>query len=284
MSVPVLVLAACSTPTAPDAPLDEEEAAPEGEVPVACRNVHLDHLDTDWVSVQGDVANPKIRLRVTKTADGYEGFWVDGSFTRRRLAGKKRERDVKLVEVATPEKQASGDTSLVSVSLKPRPQSCSLRATIGRTDEGVDVMTPSAIELVPFPEVEGVTFSYAPADEPLFLGEAAQSRAARDREMAAGGAKSDAALGTIPVGTWSAAAEDGDPSCTYDMDLYFDDQLAAELSPLAAGPVAGGHRHWFHAWEAPYSGNHHFEMFRYRTCAGGARELIAIAGIDAILM
>jgi hypothetical protein len=247
--------------------------------------VHLDHLDTDWVSVQGSVANPKVRLRVTKTAESsYEAFWVDGSFTRRKLAGKKRERDVKLVEVPTPEKQASGDASLVSVSLRPRPQSCSVRATIGRTEEGVDVMAPTAIELVPFPQVDGVTFSYAPADEPLFLGEAARSRAARDRELAAGGPRSDAPLGTVPVGTWSPVEADGDPSCTYDMDLYFDDQLVTALSPMPAGEVAGGFRHWFHAWEAPFSGNHHFEMFRYRTCAGGAREPIAIAGIDAILM
>lgn len=283
MSLPLLALVSCSQETPPDVELDEE--APEGDVPVQCRNVHLDHLDTDWVSVQGSVANPKIRLRVLKTAEGvYEAFWVDGSFTRRRMAGKRREKDVKLVEVLTPEKQASGDTSLVSVSLRPRPQSCSVRATIGRTDEGVDVVMGTAIELVPFPLVEGVTFSYAPADEPLFLGDAAKSRAVRDRQVAAGGPTSDIALGTIPVGTWSSVEADGDPACTYDMDLYFDDQLVTNLSPMPAGEVADGHRHWFHAWDAPFSGNHHFEMVRHRTCAEGARELIAIAGIDAILM
>jgi hypothetical protein len=277
-------LAACTKEPDADAALDDEEAAPEGDVPVACKNVHLDHLDTDWVSVQGTTANPKVRLRVMKVGEGYEAYWVDGSFTRRKLAGKKRERDVKLVEILTPDKQASGDASLVSVSLRPRPQSCSVRATIGRSEEGVDVMMPTAVELVPFPQVEGVTFSYAPADEPLFLGEAATNRAVRDRQLAAGGPQSDIGLGTIPVGTWSSVEKDGDPSCTYDMDLYFDDQLVVELSPLPAGDVDGGERHWVHQWEAPFSGNHHFEMFRYRTCADGKRELIAIAGIDAILM
>ena len=283
MSLALLWLAACTKPTGPDAALDEEEA-PEGDVPVTCKNVHLDHLDTDWVSVQGTTANPKVRLRVMKVGEGYEAYWVDGSFTRRKLAGKKRERDVKLVEVPTPEKEASGDASLVSVSLRPRPQSCSVRATIGRAEDGVDVMMPTAVELVPFPQVEGVVFSYAPADEPLFLGEAATSRAARDRQLASGGPRSDIAFGTIPVGTWSSVEKDGDPSCTYDMDLYFDDQWVAELSPMAAGEVTDGQRHWLHQWAAPFSGNHHFEMFRHRTCADGNRELIAIAGIDAILM
>jgi hypothetical protein len=284
MSLALVWLAACTKEPAADAALDDEEEVPEGDVPVACKNVHLDHLDTDWVSVQGTTANPKVRLRVMKVGENYEAYWVDGSFTRRKLAGKKRERDVKLVEVLTPEKAASGDASLVSVSLRPRPQSCSVRATIGRSEEGVDVMMPTAVELVPFPRMEGVTFSYAPADEPLFLGEAATNRAARDRQLAAGGPQSDIALGTIPVGTWSSVEKDGDPSCTYDMDLYFDDQLVVELSPLPAGEVDGGERHWVHQWEAPFSGNHHFEMFRYRTCADGKRELIAIAGIDAILM
>jgi len=283
MSLALMWLAACTRQTEADAELDDEEV-PEGDVPVACKNVHLDHLDTDWVSVQGTNANPKVRLRVMKVGDAYEAYWIDGSFTRRHLAGKRRERDVKLVELPTPEKAASGDVSLVSVSLRPRPQSCSVRATIGRTEEGVDVMMPTAVELVPFPQVEGVTFSYAPADEPLFLGEAATSRAARDKQLASGGPRSDIALGTIPVGTWSSVEKDGDPSCTYDMDLYFDDQLVTDLSPVAAGEVADGNRHWFHMWKAPFSGNHHFEMFRHRTCADGKRELIAIAGIDAILM
>ena len=67
------------------------------------------------------------------------------------------------------------------------------------------------------------------------------------------------------------------------MDLYFDDLFVDELSPMPAGEVVDGQRQWFHTWEAPYTGNHHFEMYRYRTCAGGARELIAVAGLDAIL-
>jgi hypothetical protein len=280
-----MVLAACSSQTH-DAPTTDDaelEAAAEGDVPVQCKNVHLDHLDTDWTSVNGTTANPKIRLRVMKTDAGYEALFVDGSFTRRELAGKKRERDVKLVEVPSAAKVASGDTSLVTISLRPRPQSCSVRGNIGREDNGVDVVSSVATDFVPFPQVDGVVFSYDPEDEPLFLGEAAKSRKARDKQVAAGGPRNDTEMGTVPVGTWSSVEADGDPSCTYDMDLYFDDLLVDELSPMPAGEVADGHRHWFHAWEAPYTGNHHFEMFRFRTCAGGSRELIAVAGLDAIL-
>ena len=42
-------------------------------------------------------------------------------------------------------------------------------------------------------------------------------------------------------------------------------------------------RHWTHTFEAPYTGNHRFELHRYRACDGGARELIGVAGTDAAM-
>ena len=98
-----------------------------------------------------------------------------------------------------------------------------------------------------------------------------------------GDAKGDTSMGTVPVGMWSDVAADGDEACTYDMDLYFDGQAVAELQKIAAGEAKDGLRHWYHAWDAQFTGNHHFEMYRYRTCADAKRERIGIAGIEAIL-
>jgi hypothetical protein len=36
-------------------------------------------------------------------------------------------------------------------------------------------------------------------------------------------------------------------------------------------------------WYAPYSGNHHFELYRHRSCGGGPRELIDVRCIEAVL-
>ena len=84
-------------------------------------------------------------------------------------------------------------------------------------------------------------------------------------------------LGTIPVGTWSEVAKDGDQSCSFEMDLYFDGRLIDGGTGIAAGPVDGEYRHWTYTWEAPYSGNHNFELYRYRKC-GDERTLLGIAG------
>jgi hypothetical protein len=47
--------------------------------------------------------------------------------------------------------------------------------------------------------------------------------------------------------------------------------------------VSGETRHWTHTFEAPYSGNHRFELHRFRQCDGGTRERIAVAGTDAAM-
>jgi len=86
----------------------------------------------------------------------------------------------------------------------------------------------------------------------------------------------------VPVGMWSKAAEDGPESCSYDMDLYFDDQLVEERRRVPAGDVRNGFRHWYVDWDANWSFNHTFEIHRFRSC-GGTRELIAVAGIEAVL-
>ncbi len=263
--------------------------APEQEVPERCKNVHIDKLAIDWIAVRGNAPDPKTRMRLRQTSDGYEAWYVGGFFTKLTLSGDKRDDDVKFTEVPTRKRKEAydaGDGSVVRAYLKPSLKDCAVQAFIGTVDKaGKEEIPPRPIEMLPFPAQEGVTFSFQPATEGLFLGEAAQDPKARDKQVEElGGANPDHEMGTVPVGMWSSVAADGDPGCTYDMDLYFDDQLATEVSPKAAAAPVDDTRHWFHEWEAPFSGNHHFEVHRFKTCAGGARELIAVSRIEAVLM
>ena len=83
----------------------------------------------------------------------------------------------------------------------------------------------------------------------------------------------------IPVGLWTDGAAD---DCTYSMDPFFDDQPVEGKQDVAVSTVKSGRRQWYAEWFAPYSGNHIFEMYRYKTC-GGTKDLIAVAAIEAIL-
>jgi len=278
MALWFVVLAGCGgSDGAPD--------AAEDEIPLQCRNIHVDRLAADWTSVEGQTANPKVRLRVVESADGYQAIYIDGSFVRRTLSGVKRDSDVKFTEVpdaARRRRVAAGQEALVRLYLKPSLKDCALKAFVGTVVDGKESIPPRATEFLPLPEQSGVVFSFDPATEPLYLGRAATDRAVRDAQLSEG-PEPVAEMGAVPVGTWSAVEDDGDPSCTYDMDLYFDDLLVTEISPVAAAEPEDGERHWFHQWDAPFSGNHHFEMFRFRTCSDGQRVRIAVAGIDAVL-
>ena len=269
----------------------EPEEAPEAEVPEQCKNVHLDRLSADWLGVVGGTGDPKTRMRVMpgEAADKmYEAWYIGGFFTRTTLKGLKRTDDVQFTELPTAAKQRridAGEAQLMRMYIKPSLKDCALKAYVGTVDkDGKEQVSPKAIEFVAFPEQAGVEFAFQPPDETLFLGAAARDKATADKMLSASGqADPNHDLGPVPVGGWSAVARDGDPSCTYDMDLFFDDRKVNELSPSPAGAVADGFRPWFHEWDAPYSGNHHFEFHRFRTCADGKRELLAVAAIEAVL-
>lgn len=283
VSVPLLAVLAlgCGGAPAPD-------AAQAPEVPEKCRNVHVDRLAGDWIAVKGQQADPKTRVRVLETDGGYEAWFVGGFFQRKRLAGVKRDQDVQFTEIPDERKKkavAAGEETLVRMYLKPELKACAVKAFVGAVDgTGKEQIPPTGFEFVPFPAQEGVTFAFHPPTARLFLGEAARDRKKADKQVAElGGPDPSHEMGSVPVGTWSEVARDGDPGCTYDMDLYFDDRRIEELVKTPAGEVKDGWRHWFHVFEAPYSGNHHFEMHRFRTCGDGARELLEVASIEAVL-
>ncbi len=291
-TMPALLPALLSTFVLGCGAITEPAPDPVADVPEKCRNVHVDKLDTDWLAVRGNAADPKTRLRIeTGGPDGtdYRGLYIGGFFSKVLLKGEKRDDDVQFTEVPNDKKAAmvkAGDAQLVRLYAKPNLKKCAVEVFAGKVDgKGKETIPPKGVEFVLFPAQEGVVFTYEPAQRTLFLADAAKDKAVADKQIEEmGQANAEAEFPKVPVGMWSKVEEDGDPACTYDMDLYFDDRNVPELSAVPAGEAKDGVRHWFHEWEAPYSGNHHFEMYRYRTCEGKSRELIDIAAIEAVLM
>lgn len=268
-----LALAACNTePPPPEEP----------EVPEQCKKIHIDKLAGDWVRVKGNSADPKVRMRVEDDGAGsYRIWYVDGFFGHHEMVVDKRERDLKLTQKDATAAPGGGPARKVRLYVEPRLQKCALEVHTGFEVDGKEQIDPKTVEFVEFPKTDAV-FTYLPSDSRLHLGDAATKRKAAEKELAdEAGPKTDHPMGAVPVGAWTKAAEDGDASCTFDMDLYFDDQLQADISP-ATPEVKGEWRNWAHTFEAPYSGNHHFQIYRYKTC-GGERELLGVSAISAIL-
>jgi len=275
--IALVILTACPEPAPQMDPLEAAAAK-------KCPTVHLDRLAADWIVASGDV---KTRLRIQADGDGYTAFYTGGLFNPMTLKGVKRDKDVRFEEVPSASRlalEASGTAKRRTLLfVQPNYRACSLQVFTGVTDGAKEAVATSPTEFLSFPETPTV-FSFEPYSEPLFVGEAAQKKAVADKQLEEIGApKPDVGGGTVPVAAWSKVAADGDPSCTYDMDLYFDDQLVPELTKQPAGAVDGDSRLWSYNWSAPYAGNHTFQIYRYRTCAGGERARIGIAGIEAIL-
>jgi len=266
---------------------DDEPAAP-AEAEDKCPSVSMDGLFGQWIMVDGKRGDHTHRFEIR--ADGPELWLVDGGFTRRTLKGEKRQKDYVFTEVATGRRAAAveaGEEGLVRLFVEPWKQQCSLRVTrvevFRKEGKETERPAPGFKEYLPFPD--NVAFNFRPCDGPLFLGDAAKDRSIAEKQLAAGGPDPAHPLGeAIPVGAWSVASEDGDGTCSYDMDLFFDDRPMEGRQGLPASAVDGEHRAWrVDAWSAPYSGNHHFEMWRYRTCEGGERTLIDTRCLEAVL-
>lgn len=281
-SLALLLLACGETGPAEPAPKSLEEQAAE-----KCPRVHLDKLAGDWVLGTGDV---KTRMRVVDQGGETLLWYTDPAFSNHRLelVGTKRDKDwqfeerpsgkrAKLIEAGGEEKKR--------VYVAPKLQRCRLEVYAGTVDAaGKETMPPKGKDFAMFPDAPGVTFSFAPFAEPLFVGEAAKGKAAADQQLAEQGEpKPDVDRGSILAAAYSVEGADGDPSCTFTATAFFDGQAVEGAAEVPAAPPADGVRVWSYTFEAPYTGNHALELHRYRTC-GGKKELIAVAGLDAILL
>jgi len=266
----------------------EEAAAPAAEDP--CPEISADGYANDWIKVAGSTANHNYRIRIFEDAGAWKAWYVGGFFTKMHMDGALRSNDLQLTEVPDEKgavRYAAGEKELTRLYFSPNKTKCAMRVMEVKVSEvdgkEVEKQVGSYIEYLQFPE-GGPEFTYRPPDEALFLGAAAKSLKTAQKELdTLGQPNPGVPFGeAVPVGMWSDAAADGDASCTYDFDLYFDDRIVEDKQKLPAGAVSGSKRHWQVDAYAPYSGNHHFEFYRYRTC-GGERELIAVAGNVAVL-
>ncbi len=278
----------------------EPEPPPVQEDP--CPTIALDSMQGDWIKVTGKRGDHLNRFRITGEPGAYRAFLIPGFFTKLQLEGQQRGADYVFDEQLSGKMQQefqTGYRTRTRMYVEPYKRSCSLRvviASVSMGDSGKEVekpRTPGFEEFLPFPK--DIEFTFVPPTGPVFLGSAARDRSVAQSQLAQfeGGPKPDHPLGeAIPVGVFSDTSQDGPDSCSYDMDLYFDDKPykghrdhpdESLGKAVAAGQVKSGYRHWYvPAWFAPYGGNHMFELYRYRTCSG-ERELIEINGLEAIL-
>ena len=251
-----------------------------------CPLVHLDRMDTEWLHAAG--GDGSRRFRVTKAGEGYTLDWTQDGASHTRLKCERRDIDARCVEVGTPAKQKAvkaGEDNFRLIFLQPSYKQCSMQVFSGLLGQaGKEDIPPTPDEYLPFPAAQSKSFAFGPATGTLFVADAAKDAKKAQAELDDAGANEQVSFGhAIPVAAWTDAAKDGDASCTYDMDLFLDGK-GGERTAVPAGEVTDGKRHWYVEWDASFSGNHQFRIERFRTCAGGARELIGVNAIDAILM
>jgi hypothetical protein len=276
----VLALGACSQQNS------EPEPDPLAEAKAKCPHVDIDNLEADWILFTGK-ADHKFRLRIFRKGDAYAAYYVGGFFDHMTMSSERRPEEIVFTEVPTARKKAfvdKGEATLTRLFAKPKLKKCALEVFVAKVDgAGKEVLDPRPKDFVEFPANSSIVLSYEPDAEPLFLGAAAKDKKKADKELEELGMPNPGSPLSehLPTGGWSKVSEDGDPSCKYDMDLYFDDQRKEEKVP--AGKVQGEFRTWYHEWYAPYGGNHHFQFYRYRTCSDGQRTLLGVMGVEAAL-
>lgn len=274
-----LFLAACGGEEAPPVKTLEELAQEK------CPKVHMDHMEGEWVLTTG---NPKFRMEIARKGEDLQVNYVN-EYGQVAMRAERREKDYQLTEIPNFRRAAQiaeGNTEKMRMYLRPYMESCSIKVQEGTVSAtGVETVDPpqKTKEYLEMPGDPGI-FSYRAPDGWIFLGPAAKSRATAKAQLAEKGEPKPEVPGShsIPVATWSDAAADGPANCTYDADLFFDGKKISG-APVPAKGVSDGERYWYVDWDANWSFNHTFEMYRYRTC-GGARELIGVAAVDALLV
>jgi hypothetical protein len=278
----------------------EEPPPPPPEDP--CPHIGLDTMEGKWLKVMGSKADHRNRFEITGTPGDYEATLIAGFWTKIQMKGTKRDSDYVFEEVMEgkfADQYRTGYRTRYRMYVEPYKKTCSQRvviATVGMDEDGTEKEKPRGHGFEEFLQDPGqIAFTYQKPDGVLFLQQAASNRSIAEQQLQEfeGYPKPETQLGeAIPVGVFTQASADGPDSCSYTFDLFFDDKpyKGRRDSPsdaagenLAAGPVKDGYRHWFvPAWYAPYGGNHHFEMYRYKSC-GGERELIGINALEAVL-
>lgn len=282
LSLAVSVLIACDGGDASQEPAAETPSA-------KCPNVGMDTLDGKWIKYEGS-AIKEYRFAVDSTGDVRELWYTAGSFMKRRLRGERRTSDYVFTEVLTGDREQrylAGALPAVRLYVEPRAADCSLRVSEMEVHwkENQEVERPkgSYATYIEYP-AEGPDLPFRYCDHDLFISDAAKDRAVANAQVAeSGAAEPGAALGeALALGAWSPAM--GEEGCAYEARLYFDDQPARDVAGAFRPVVPMRGDHWLiEDWYAPYSGNHQFEVYQYKTCSGGSPELVGVACLEAVL-
>ena len=276
----------------------DTEPAPDPATEDPCPQISMDRMEGRWIRYEGRADHTwRYEIVLEGTVSGSPELWLtSGGWTKRRMVGERRTTDWQFTEVPDDRKRTAydkGEEGLKRLYVEPFKKKCSHRVSqvdvYNKDGAESERPKPGFVEFIEFPEQ--YNFTFRPCDGPLFFGEAATRRVvANQQETELGGPDPSSTLGdALTVGTWVSVDADGDPACTYDMDLYFDDQPAKGQDGSPRGPVTaadqgdGWHQWLVSDWYAPFSGNHHFQAYRYRTCAGGPRTLLGVSCVEAVL-
>jgi len=276
---------------------DKSEVPDVATAPAQCPTVSLDDMTGEWIKYDRNQVIKDYRFQILRSDAGITMHYVGGGFTKRVFDGIQRGNDIQFTERLNPDQQtrfSAGESTRRRLYTEPHPADCSLRVnevTVTITDGAEKERTEGGFATyVEFPS-SGPQLTFDPCTDPLFLGDAAKNHDVAQAQIQRNG-QPDAfhQLGPqISVAMWTDTQNDGDLSCTYDMDLFFDDAHAKDKDGnnrlgLPATTLDDGQRHWLISdWYAPYSGNHNFEVYRYRTCDDGIRTLLGVACLEAIL-
>jgi hypothetical protein len=279
LATTVLALSGCDggEPTEPAA------ASPSSQ----CPRVSMDGMAGRWLKFEGSAVK-EYRFEVAEVGGQLELWYTGGGFGKRRLVGERRSSDYAFTEMPSEEKAGrykAGSVPLVRLYVEPRPTDCSLRVSemelSWKDNKESEKPKGSYTSYIEYPD-SGPDLSFRYCDGELFIGEAATDRAKAEEQLARSGvAEPDAALGeALSLGAWSP--EQGATDCTYEMKLYFDDQPARDKDGNFRPRLPVTDRWLVTDWYAPYSGNHQFQVYQYKTC-GGTETLVGSACLEAVL-
>ncbi len=278
LTLTTLCLAGCKT------------EAPAAPVVDPCKDFFdIDNPTGDWMWARGTSSVPQpdvnYRVRFVKDGDTVEALYVH-DLDRWQMTGTRRETDWLFTsDVLLPADEAEafktgnedGEKRFSTHAYLSIDDQCHVDWTDGYTtfvagaeSERTDGLGRKRLA----PVSESTVFSYAPCTEKLLAAEANNSQRAAQTMIDEGVVP----LLTGDSGTlvaWTDAAADGDPSCTYTFDYYWDGQQK-DLGRTTA-QIKGDHRRWTHRIDLTFIGSHPVTFERYRTCGEGDRELIGTA-------
>lgn len=271
-----LVAVGCETKT--------EEPPP----PDPCKGFFdIEEPEGDWMWARGSSTAPQpdthYRIRFTRVGDVLKAWYVR-DLERYELTGQRRELDwlfVSDVLVDDPEGFKRTNENPEARFQVSAYLSIDRQCHVDWTDEyvtylgGQESKKPDPMGRKTLAPVGDATrFSYQPCTEPVVAAEGAGSYRAAQTMVDSGAVPLlTGSRGTLAA--WTDAAADGEGTCNYSFDYFWDGLLKDE--GVATTQVVEEHRTWKHSIDLSFIGSHDVTFERYRACGSVERELIGVS-------